>query len=58
MKEHDIVRTKEDVSDVKKGEKGTIVHIYRNGYMEVEFKISEGICNVITVKPNQITSDT
>lgn len=41
LKEHDIVIVKKDGQHVKKGEKGTIVHIYSSGDFEVEFSEDE-----------------
>jgi len=41
FKEHDVVYLLEELPDVKKGTKGSIVHIYNDNSYEVEFIVKD-----------------
>lgn len=54
FKEHDVVILKTDVTkELKKGMKGTIVHVYKyHNYLEVEFTVGENTFVHVVSKNN------
>lgn len=54
LKEHDIVEVKKDGQHVKKGEQGTIVHIYPSGDFEVEFGVGTGKEKVVLLIKDEV----
>lgn len=54
LKEHDVVEVKKDGQHVKKGETGTIVHIYPSGDFEVEFGVGTGQEKVVLLLREEV----